>query len=42
VAFDGAPPNRDGFHLYNIGQPVEVRFVHCAGPWRWLANLVLP
>jgi multidrug resistance efflux pump len=42
VAFDGAPPNRDGFHLYNIGQPVEVRFVHCAAPWRWLANLVLP
>jgi multidrug resistance efflux pump len=42
VAFDGAPPNRDHFHPYNIGQPVEVRFAHRTGPLRRLVNLVWP
>jgi multidrug resistance efflux pump len=42
VAFEGAPPNRDRFHPYNIGQPVEVRFAHRTDPLRRLLNLVLP
>ncbi len=42
VAFDGAPPDRDRIHPYNIGQPVEVHFAHRTGPLRRLVNLVLP
>jgi multidrug resistance efflux pump len=42
VAFDGEPPNRDRFHPYHIGQPVEVRFAHRTGLLQRLFNLVLP
>jgi multidrug resistance efflux pump len=42
VAFDGAPPDRDCFHPYHIGQPVEVRFADRTGTFRRLLNLVLP
>jgi multidrug resistance efflux pump len=42
VAFDGAPPNRDRFHPYHIGQPVEVRFTDRTGVFQRLLNMVLP
>src|SRR5262249_71706 len=42
VPSDGPPPNRDHFHPYHIGQPVEVHFAHRTGPLRRLVNLVLP
>jgi multidrug resistance efflux pump len=42
VTFDGGPPNRDRFHPYHIGQPVEVRFTQRAGFFKGLFNLVVP